>query len=53
MSKLPSSSSTTIAIIFLVMNLSTLAGELLGLFFVKNLLEIVLINRDYELSNDG
>ena len=51
MSKLPSSSATTIAIIFLVMNLSTLLREFLCLFFVKNLLERFLINKNYSLSN--
>lgn len=43
MSKLPSSSATTIAIIFLVMNLSALLKEFLSLFFVKNLLKQFLI----------
>lgn len=51
MSKLPSTSATTIAIIFLVMNLSTLLREFLCLFFVKNLLEQFLITKHYTLSN--
>ena len=51
MSKLPSTSTTTIAIIFLVMNLSTLLREFLYLFFVKNLLERFLISKHYSLSN--
>lgn len=51
MSKLPSSSATTIAIIFLVMNLSVLLREFLFLFFVKNLLERFLIINSYNLSN--
>lgn len=51
MTKLPSSSATTIAIIFLVMNLFTLAREFLYLFFVKNFLERFLINQNYSLSS--
>ena len=51
MTKLSSTSATTIAIIFLVMNLSALLKEFLCLFFVKNLLERFLINKDYSLSN--
>ena len=51
MTKLPSTSATTIAIIFLVMNLSALLKEFLCLFFVKNLLERFLINKHYSLSN--
>jgi hypothetical protein len=51
MSKLPSSSATTIAIIFLVMNLSALLKEFLSLFFVKNLLKQFLITKNYNLSN--
>lgn len=51
MTKLPSTSATTIAIIFLVMNLSALFREFLSLFFVKNFLERFLINKDYSLSN--
>lgn len=47
MTKLPSSSATTIAIIFLVMNLSALLREFLSLFFVKNLWNGVLINLNY------
>jgi len=47
MTKLPSTSATAIAIIFLVMNLSTLLKEFLSLFFVKNLLESFIINRNY------
>jgi IS5 family transposase len=47
MSKLPSSSATTIAIIFLVMNLSALLREFLSLFFVKNLWNGVSINLNY------
>ncbi len=51
MTKLPSTSATTIGIIFLVMNLSTLLREFLSLFFVKNLLERLLISKHYSLSN--
>lgn len=51
MTKLPSTSATTIAVIFLVMNLSALLREFLSLFFVKNLLERFLINKDYSLSS--
>lgn len=47
MSKLPSTSATTIAIIFLVMNLSALFRAFLSLFFVKNLWRGFLINRSY------
>lgn len=47
MTKLPSTSATTIAIIFLVMNLSALVREFLSLFFVKNLWNGVLINLNY------
>jgi transposase, IS5 family len=47
MTKLPSSSTTTIAIIFLVMNLSALLKEFLSLFFVKNLWKRFLINLSY------
>ena len=47
MTKLPTSSATTIAIIFLVMNLSTLLREFLSLFFVKNLSKRVLISKYY------
>jgi transposase, IS5 family len=47
MSKLPSSSATTIAIIFLVMNLSALLREFLSLFFVQNLWNGVSINLNY------
>jgi hypothetical protein len=50
MTKLPSGSATTIAIIFLVMNLSALLREFLYLFFIKNLLESFVINRNYILS---
>jgi hypothetical protein len=49
MTKLPSSSATTIAIIFLVINLSTFLREFLYLFFVKNLLERFLISKNYNL----
>ena len=48
MTKLTSTSTTTIAIIFLVMNLSTLLREFLSLFFVKNSLFRFLINLNYE-----
>lgn len=51
MTKLPSTSATTIAIIFLVMNLSALFREFLSLFFGKNLFKRFLINKDYSLSN--
>ena len=51
MTKLPSSSATNIAIIFLVMNISALLREFLSLFFVRNLLEQFLINNNYSLSN--
>ena len=51
MTKLPSTSAITIAIIFLVMNLSALLKEFLYLFFVKNLLKRFLINKNYSLSN--
>ncbi len=51
MTKLPSSSATTIAIIFLVMNLSALLREFLSLFFVKNLFKRFLITQNYSLSN--
>ncbi len=51
MTKLPSTSATTIAIIFLVMNLSSLLREFLYLFFVKNLFKRFLINQDYNLCN--
>ncbi len=51
MTKLPSTSATTMAIIFLVMNLSTLLREFLYLFFVKNLFKRFLINKNYSLSN--
>jgi transposase, IS5 family len=51
MTKLPSTSSTTIAIIFLVMNLSALAREFLSLFFVKNFFKRFLISQNYILSN--
>ena len=47
MTKLPSSSATTIAIIFLVMNLSALAREFFYLFFVKNLSKRFLITLNY------
>ena len=47
MSKLPSTSATTIAIIFLVMNLSALFRAFLSLFFVKNLWRGFLINMNY------
>lgn len=50
MTKLPSGSATTIAIIFLVMNLSALAREFLYLFFIKNLLESFVININYILN---
>lgn len=50
MTKLPSSSATTIAIIFLVMNLSTLAREFLYLFFVKSLFKKFFISKYYNLS---
>ncbi len=48
MTKLTSTSTTTIAITFLVMNLSTLLREFLSLFFVKNSLFRFLINLNYE-----
>ena len=51
MTKLPSTSATTIAIIFLVMNLSVLLREFLSLFFVKNLFDRFLISQNYSLSN--
>lgn len=51
MTKHPLSSATTIAIIFLVMNLSALLREFLYLFFVKNLLEQFLISKNYSLSD--
>lgn len=51
MTKLPSTSATTIAIIFLVMNLSALSRAFLSLFFIKNLLGSFLINRNYSLSD--
>ncbi len=51
MTKLPSTSATTIAIIFLVMNLSALFRAFLSLFFLKNFLGSFLINRNYSLSN--
>ncbi len=51
MTKLPSTSATTIAIIFLVMNLSTLLKEFLSLFFIKNLWESFMINKNYILNN--
>jgi transposase, IS5 family len=51
MTKLPSNSATTIAIIFLVMNLSALFREFLSLKFVKNLLERFLISKHYSLSD--
>jgi hypothetical protein len=51
MTKLPSTIATTIAIIFLVINLSALFREFLSLFFLKNLLKRFLINKDYSLSN--
>lgn len=51
MTKLPSTSATTIAIIFLVMNLSALLREFLSLFFVKNLFKRFLIIHNYRLSN--
>lgn len=50
-SKLPSTSATTIAIIFLVMNLSALLREFLSRFFVKNLFKRFLISKNYHLSN--
>lgn len=51
MSKLPSTSATTIAIIFLVMNLSTLLRGFLCLLFLKNLSKRFFINKDYISSN--
>ncbi len=50
MTKLPSTSATTIAIIFLVMNLSTLLQEFLSLFFVENLWKSFMINQNYHLN---
>jgi hypothetical protein len=47
MTKLPSTSATSIAIIFLVMNLSTLLKEILCLFFVKNLFWELEIIKNY------
>ena len=47
MTKLPSSSATTIAIIFLVMNLSALFRAFLSLFLIKNLLGSLMININY------
>jgi transposase, IS5 family len=47
MTKLTSTSATTIAIIFLVMNLSALARAFLSLFFVENLWNGFLINLNY------
>lgn len=51
MTKLPSTSATTIAIIFLVMNLSAVLREFLSLFFVKNLFKRFLISNNYNLSD--
>ncbi|MGL4882496.1 MAG: IS5 family transposase, partial [Waterburya sp.] len=47
MTKLPSTSTTTIAIIFLVMNLSALLKEFLSRFLVENLWKRFLINLSY------
>ena len=46
-SKLPSTSATTIAIIFLVMNLSALFRAFLSLFLIKNLWQGFLIKFNY------
>ncbi len=53
MAKLPSTSATTIAIIFLVMNLSTLLREFLSLFFVKNMRPGFLIALNYLIYVDS
>jgi transposase, IS5 family len=47
MAKLTSTSATTIAIIFLVMNLSALSRAFLSLFLVENLWNRFLINLNY------
>lgn len=47
MTKLPSTSGTSIAIIFLVMNLSTLLKEALCLFFAKKLFWGFIITKNY------
>jgi hypothetical protein len=49
MTQLPSTSATAIAIIFLVMNLSTLLKGLLCLFFVENLWKRFMISQNYNL----
>ncbi len=50
MTKLPETSATAIAIIFLVMNLSTLLKKVLCLFFYKNLFWPSMISHNYYLS---
>lgn len=50
MTKLPETSATAIAIIFLVMNLSTLLKKVLCLFFYKNLFWSSMISHNYYLS---
>ena len=49
MAKLSSTSATTIGIIFLVMNLSTLVREFLCLFFAKKLFWSFMISQNYSL----
>jgi transposase, IS5 family len=51
MTKLTSTSATTIAINFLVMNLSALLRAFLSLFLIKNFLKSFLININYSLNN--
>lgn len=50
MTKLPSTSATTVALIFLVMNLSTLFKETLCLFFAKKLFWGSMISQNYSLD---
>ena len=50
MTTLASTSATAIAIIFLVINLSTLLKEFLSSFFVKNLWKGIVISINYVLA---